>query len=356
MDKIAFFILNLFLNSFLAFFTVVLLIESVIFLFKIRNGRVAATLRMTPIVKLPLDLCLYDFSRWSYSQGINPANCEEGTRTLSVLLGCPSQMADYLFLPINSGIHLTLPGGLTFTVADLIGYSLSPIILKTFAALLMAFTLCLVLRKLFLYHTSLTALKSLAVDSQPLHKKMRNFNLSSCIRKCGIKISTSRTLTGSPFVVGLISSVVYIPNHLAKNLSRKEYEAVLAHELEHARNKDGLVRVTLDLIGTFFWWIPTRWLRDRIEDGQEVGCDIKCIKYGINPTDLVSAIYKSAKYAINTPNHVFAHQLAKHKILKRVNILLQSSSNNFRKTHSTFTLLALGIAFSAILWGRFWIF
>lgn len=356
MDKTAFFLLNIFLNSFLAFFTVVILIESVIFLFRIRQGRAAATLRMIPILKLPLDLCLYDFSRWSYVQGINPFNCEEGTRTLSVMLGWPSRIADWLFLPINSGIQLTVPGDLTFTIADLIGYSINPVILKTFAVLLMSLTLCSLSRKLFLYHRSLTALDSLAKNSEPLYKKMRNSNLSSCIRKHGVKILTSPSLTGSPFVVGLISSAVYIPNYLSANLSRKEYEAVLAHELEHVKYKDGLVRLTLDLIGTIFWWIPTKWLRNRIEEGQEIGCDIKCKKYGIDPTDLASAVCKSAKYAVNTPNHIFAHSLAKHTILKRINMLLQPSSTKFKKTYFAFTSLAFGTAFLVIFLGRFWMF
>lgn len=356
MDKTAFFILNIFLNSFLAFFTVVFLIESIIFLLRIQQGRVAATLRMIPMIKLPLDVCLYDFSRWSYAQGVNPLNCEEGTRTLSAMLGCTNQITDWLFLPINSGIQLTVPGDLTFTIADLIGYSISPIILKVFALLLMSFMLGFVIRKLFLYSYSLTTLKSLTNNSQPLNKKMRNSNLSSCIRKCGVKILTSPTLTGSPFVAGLISSVVYIPNYLSKDLSRKEYEAVLAHELEHVRYKDGLVRLALDFIGTLFWWIPTKWLRDRIEEGQEVGCDAKCRKYGIDSTDLASAVCKSAKYAINTPNHIFAHQLAKHTILKRVNILLQPPSTRFKKMHFVFVSLALGIAFLVIFPGRFWMF
>lgn len=356
MDKTAFFILNIFLNSFLAFFTVAFLIESVIFLFRIRQGRAAATLRMISIIKLPLDLCLYDFSRWSYAQGINPLNCEEGTRTLSVILGWSSQIADWLFLPINSGIQLTVPGGFTFTIADLLAYSINSVILNAFALVLMPFTLCLLIRKLFLYHHSLTALGSLATNSEPLYKKMRNSKLSSRIRKHGVKILTSPVLTGSPFVVGWISPVVYIPNYLSENLSRKEYEAVLAHELEHVQYKDGLVRLTLDLIRTIFWWIPTKWLRNRIEEGQEIGCDIKCIKYGIDPTDLASAVCKSAKYAVNTPNHIFAHSLAKHTILKRVNMLLQPSSIRFKRTYFAFTSLAFGIAFFVIFLGRFWMF
>lgn len=355
MDKGSFFILNIFLNSFLAFFTVAFLIESVIFIFRIRQGRVAATLRMVPIIKLPLDLCLYDFSRWSYAQGINPLNCEEGTRALSAMFGWISQITDWLFLPIHSGIQLTVSGDLTFTIADLIGYSINPVILKVFALLLISVTVGFVIRKSFLYYHSLTTLESLGKNSQPLSKKMRNSVLSSCIRKCGVKILTSPTLTGSPFVAGLISSVIYIPDHLSKNLSRKEYEAVLAHEIEHVRYKDSLVRLILDLIGTIFWWIPKKWLCARIEEGLEVGCDLKCKKYGIDSTDLVSAICKSAKYSIHTPNHIFAHQLAKHTILKRVNILLLSRSIRFKKMRFAFTCLAFGIALMIFL-GRFWMF
>lgn len=356
MDKVSFFILNIFLNSFLAFFTVAFLIESVIFLFRIRQGRVAATLRMLPFIKLPLDLCLYDFSRWSYAQGINPLNCEEGTRTLSAMFGWMSLATDWLFLPINSCIQLTVPGDLTFTIADLIGYIISPIILKVFALLLISFTVGFVIRKLVLYYHSLASLESLAKSSQPLCKKMRNSVLSSCIRKCGVKILTSPILTGSPFVAGLISAVVYIPKNLSSNLSRKEYEAVLAHEIEHVRYKDSLVRLTIDFIRTVFWWIPTKWLCNRIEEGQEVGCDLKCKKYGIDSIDLASAVCKSAKYSINTPNHIFAHQLAKHTIHKRVNLLLKPTSIRFKKIRFIFTGLAIGIAFLVIFPGRFWMF
>lgn len=355
MDKTSFFILNIFLNSFLAFLTVAYLIEGIIFLFRIRQGRVAATLRMIPIIKLPLDLFLYDFSRWSYTQGVNPWNCELGTRTLSIMVGGLNSITDWLVLPIPSGIQFTVPDNMTFTIADLIGYTSNPISLKIFALLFITFTVGFVIKNLFLYYRSLIALDSLALDAQPLFRKMRNSILSSRIRKCRVRILTSPFLTGSPFVAGLISSVIYIPSHLSNNLSRKEYEAVLAHEMEHVRYKDSLVRLTLSLIGNIFWWIPTKWLRHRIEEGQEVGCDLKCKSYGIDLTNLASAVCKSAKYSINT-NHIFAHHLTKHTILKRVNMLLQPTSIRFKKTRFIFTCLALGIAFLMIFLGRFWMF
>lgn len=355
MDSASFFILNIVLNSILAFFTVAFLIEGIIFLFRIPQGRVAATLRMIPIFKLPFDLFLYDFSRWSYSHGINPLNCEEGTKTVSVMLGWINPTIDWLVSPIQSGIQMNT-GMLTFTIADLIGHTIHPLILKVFALLLISLTIGFVIRKLFHYYRSLRALESLAKTSQPLCKKMDNVVLYSCMKKCGVKVVTSPTLTGSPFVAGFISSVVYIPNPLSNTLSRKEYEAVLSHEIEHVRHKDSLVRLTVDLIRSVFWWIPTKWLCNRIEEGQEVGCDLQCKKYGIDSADLASAICKSAKHTIHSPNHIFAHPLAKHPILKRVNLLLQSPSTRFRKIRFTFTCLAFGIALLVIVPGRFWMF
>ena len=100
---------------------------------------------------------------------------------------------------------------MTFTLADLIGYAINPVILKIFALLLMSVTVGFVIRKLFLYYHSLTALESLGKNSQPLCKKLRNSDLYSCIRKYEIKILTCPTLNGSPFVAGLISSIIYIP-------------------------------------------------------------------------------------------------------------------------------------------------
>lgn len=355
MDKASFFILNIFVNSLLAFFTVVILIEGIIFLFRIRQGRIAATLRMVPIFKLPLDLFLYDFSRWSYAQGINPLNCEEGTRSLSVMFGLISQATDWLLLTIQSGIQLFVFDHLTFTVADLIGFSIHSTILKVFAILLILVTVGLAARKSFLYYRALTNFKTLAKNSQPLLKQIDNAALHSCIRKYGVKILTSPTFHGSPFVAGLISSVIYIPGRLLNRLTGKEYEAVLAHEIEHVRYKDSLARMALDVIRTLFWWIPTKWLLGRIEEGQEMGCDLKCNNYGIDSTDLAAAVCKSAKYSINT-DLIFAHHLTKHTILKRINLLLQPPSIRFKKIRFAFTCLAVGIALLVIFLGRFWIF
>jgi len=126
--------------------------------------------------------------------------------------------------------------------------------------------------------------------------------------------------------------------------------------MEHIRYKDSLVRVILDFIGSVFWWVPTQWLQKRIEEGQEVGCDLKCKNYGINPIDLASAICKSAKNSLGAPRQVFAYHLAKYTIHRRVNLLLQAVPNRFRRLDFSLSCLALGIAFLIVFLGRFWIF
>jgi len=182
-DKTSFFILNVFLNSFLAFFTAAFLIETVIFIFRMKQGRTSSLLRMIPILKLPLDLCFYDFSRWAYIQGINPLHCEEGTRTLSVLLGWTQPSAHWLHLPLSSAIQFTIPGDLTFTISDVIGYMMNPNHLKLFASSLVFLSLCFFIRKLVTYHRCIKTIHLLKVYATPMTKKICNPYLLARIKK-----------------------------------------------------------------------------------------------------------------------------------------------------------------------------
>lgn len=356
MDKASFFILNVFLNSVLAFFTTVLLIEFVVFLFRIKKGRIAALLRMTPIFKLPLDLCLYDFSRWSYAQGVNPFYCEEGTRTLSILFGWTTSPSNWLFLPINSAIQFTIPGDLTFTLSDVVGYMINQDHLKTFSTSLVFFCAFFFVKKLIAHRISAKTLNTLAIHSESPTKKVSSPLLSKLIQKKRCSIYSSSLLQGSPFAAGFFSPIIYIPKHLIEYLSPKEYEATLAHEIEHIRNKDIFISFTLDLIASIFWWIPMKWLRNRIKESQEIRCDSGCKKYGIDPIDLASAIYKSARQAKSNPSLIFAHHLTKHETSSRIALILNPQDPLFPKTSVTFACIAIVGTFLLIFLGKFWTF
>lgn len=345
------FILNIFINSFLTFFTVVLLIEMVIFLFRIQQGRFASILRMIPIIKLPFDLFCYDFSRWSYLQGVNPLTAEKGSRVLSAIFGWPYAMSDSDFLPIRSSIEFTVGHQLRFTIADIAAYLIPPILLYILCFSLGICSLIFVSNKILRYFRYLSHLQKRETKS---HQKTNPF-IDKLTKRNHFTIVFSSFCT-SPFVAGLFSPQIYIPETLYKNLSKSEYEAILAHEIGHIRYKDNLSRFILSLICSAFWWIPTNWLRKRIEDGQEIGCDTQCKNYGTHAIDLASAIHKSAKFCLDTSNEVFAHHLAKHIICKRVELLLQKPRKSFKKLRGFLSFIAALIAFFIIFLGRFWIF
>jgi len=347
MDKFAFFILNIFVNSLLTFFTTAFLIEGIIFLFRIRQKRVVAYLRIFSIIKLPLDLFLYDFSRWSYLHGINPLDCESGTRMLSISLGFKDP------IQITSAIKLTLPEDLTFTIADVIGNLINKEVLSCIALLLLLGCIYSLTKKLVSFKRFTNKLNSLEKTSQT--KEVKNPYLRPLFKN-KFQIITCPNYSGSPFVVGILSSKIYFPLDLLKTLTRKEYEAILAHEIGHIRYKDNLMNFFLSIIESIFWWVPTRWLRRKIKEAQEIGCDFNCIKYKINPTDLAAAIYKSAKKPINSSDYLFANHLATNTTVKRIKLLLNPQDISFKLLRLILSMFIGYIVYLTILFGRFWTF
>lgn len=356
MDKISLFLFNIFINSLFSFFTAVFLVEGIILLFRIPQNRLASILRMIPILKLPFDLYLYDFSSWSYIHGVNPLSCEEGTRTFSVVFGFLKQVTDWFSLPIHSSIQFTLPGNMTFTIADIIGYSLGFALLHLFSLVFLVISAALLFTKMVRYYKSIKFLRLLTPISESLKATTDNLILNIHLKKRPIQILTSSHFESSPFVAGLISHCIYIPKSLYKLLSQQEHEAILAHELEHIRHKDNFVRLCLDVITSIFWWIPAKGLRSRIEEGQEMGCDLQCQRYRVQPIDLASAIVKSMRYSINMPTYCLTEHFTKQPISKRLDILLKPTSFRCKKIQYVFFAFAFGIAFFMAFLGRFWIF
>lgn len=356
MDKFSVFFLNIFINSFLVFITAAFLIEGLIFLFRIRQGRFASIIRMIPLFKLPFDIFWYDFSKWSYLHGIHPLTCEEGSRNLSITFAFLDPTRWYC-LPVSSEIQLTVPNGLTFTVADLISFFINPLILNSFCVLILTCSIGFTLKKLWNYSDFISQLNFLNTQCQIKNRRIRNPSIHQALKKYPSTIAIASSSLDSPFVAGIDTPIIYIPAHLNEQLSRKEYEAILAHEMGHIQYKDNFVRLCLNLIRSFFWWIPTQWMQRRIEEGQEVECDRQCHYYQVNPIDLASAIYKSAKYsAYPSPHHPFAGHLAKRPFQKRLNLLLKPISPCFKKIRLVSYSLAAGTAFFLIFLGRFWIF
>jgi beta-lactamase regulating signal transducer with metallopeptidase domain len=136
---------------------------------------------------------------------------------------------------------------------------------------------------------------------------------------------------------------IVIPSHL-KNLSDEELEAVIAHEYEHVLWKDPQAKFLINIFSAVFWWIPTQYWIDKIEEDQEMSCDQGIQKYHLIEENLASAIVKIASGIKDRKlmNTCYLTQKGS-QILKRVRILMKSNSKE------KFSILSLAITSTGLL-------
>ena len=118
------------------------------------------------------------------------------------------------------------------------------------------------------------------------------FNSSSSCTKSIINKRLQQDLTLSKTVILTSTELeipmaayrhyILVPKNLAEDLSQDEFEAVIAHEFEHLRWRDPLLKIFCSSICTLCWWIPTIWWLKKLEVDQEEASDSGLCKYGID--------------------------------------------------------------------------
>jgi len=95
----------------------------------------------------------------------------------------------------------------------------------------------------------------------------------------------------SPAVVGLVRTTIALPDGIDRLLSRDELDAVLAHEMRHAKRRDNLIRLVYELSVCALWFHPMVWMTgSRLALYRELSCD-EAVPDG---RDLLSALAKLA--------------------------------------------------------------
>lgn len=98
----------------------------------------------------------------------------------------------------------------------------------------------------------------------------------------------------APSVTGILRPQISLPAGIDRVLSAQELDAVLAHELTHARRRDNLIRLVHEIGLCVLWFHPLVWLTGlRIALYRELSCDESVIQTA-RGGDLVSALAKLA--------------------------------------------------------------
>ena len=98
----------------------------------------------------------------------------------------------------------------------------------------------------------------------------------------------------TPAVVGLLRPQISLPAGIDRLLTKQELDAVLIHELQHARRRDNLIRLIHEVTLCALWFHPFVWITgSRLALYRELSCD-ESVTQRAHGGDLVSALAKLA--------------------------------------------------------------
>jgi Zn-dependent protease with chaperone function len=108
----------------------------------------------------------------------------------------------------------------------------------------------------------------------------------------GVPVHLTRNL--GPAVTGIFSTRIYVPHDIEQLLTPPELEAVLLHEITHAKRRDNLLRLVQELAQCLLWFHPLVWLVGaRLSLYREFSCDESVLRRSRGEL-LVSALAKLA--------------------------------------------------------------
>lgn len=145
-----------------------------------------------------------------------------------------------------------------------------------------------------------------------------------------------------PEMAGLLRPRISLPNGIDQVLSEPEINAVLIHELTHARRRDNLTRLIYEVGLCALWFHPLVWLAgSRLALYRELSCDERVIQSG-HAGDLLSALWKLAD-----PETVLLQATASSFLSHRLARLTAAQTRRPCRTESTL----LTAVFAAVLLG-----
>jgi beta-lactamase regulating signal transducer with metallopeptidase domain len=119
-----------------------------------------------------------------------------------------------------------------------------------------------------------------------------------------------------PSVDGVLRPYISLPLGIERLLSRKELDAVLLHEITHARRRDNLIGLLYEIALCGLWFHPLVWLTGfRLAMFRELSCDDSVIERS-RGAELVTAMAKLAAHGKRHPLRRGAATFFSHRLTR----------------------------------------
>jgi beta-lactamase regulating signal transducer with metallopeptidase domain len=319
-----FFIASIMINSALAFMTAALFVELFLRFFLIKRYRLRSFLRCIPFFSLILDRILNQFN--SVYTWLNPLSCDS----------CIQNLILNLFPSLN---HTLISENLT--LVNYLHEKFPPIYSHLITITFFSTTIILFLRKIIFTHFLNCNFNCIIQKGVRSNYELNNKKLKIQLENLMVTIILSDQF---PTPIATYNNIIVIPTEIIKKIPEDEYEAILAHELEHIRWKDPLFRSINQLVAAFFWWVPTKsWFKKMILE-QEMACDQSILNYELKADSLASALIKFSR--ISKSKNYDACMLVDNDPIIRLKTILGLKAN--QKSYMKLILAGVGMG-SALL-------
>ena len=129
---------------------------------------------------------------------------------------------------------------------------------------------------------------------------LRDLERTAAVQKpMALLLSQSRL---EPGVFGIFRPVLLWPAAVSSHLEDHHLQAILAHEMTHARRRDNLLAAIHMIVEAIFWFHPlVWWLGVRLVDERERACDEAVLLTGHAPEIYAESILKTCAFCVASP-------------------------------------------------------
>ncbi|RPI14381.1 MAG: hypothetical protein EHM65_04670, partial [Acidobacteriales bacterium] len=105
-----------------------------------------------------------------------------------------------------------------------------------------------------------------------------------------------------PGVLGIRRPVLLLPVGISERLADDQLEAIIGHEVCHARRRDNLASAIQMAVEAAFWFYPlVWWMGARLTDERERACDEEVLRLGCKPQVYAESILRVCEFYLESP-------------------------------------------------------